>query len=400
MNENLKHYNTLLRDIKQRVRQGQLRANLSANAEMLAAYWDIGRMIHERQQIEGWGAKVIPRLASDLKNELADVKGFTERNLKFMVQFYKEYADFPIGKLPVSQLENQILPVTEKKDHENGKLTVSHLKEIKKSITQLPVAKLQDTDIQNNLILFTGWAHHIILIQKVKELPSRYWYMQQCLINGWSRDTLVEMIKSKLYERQGNAVTNFDTTLPPLQSILAKEILKDPYIFDFTTLATEYTEHELELQLTKHVQKFLLELGAGFAFVGRQYKLEISDRDFYIDLLFYHLKMRCFVVVDLKKGEFLPEYVGKMNFYCSAIDDILKHETDTPSIGLILCQGKDKLFAEYALRDIHKPIGISEYKLTRLLPNNLKSSLPSIKEIEDELNEKLGLNTENSEGDK
>ena len=200
--------------------------------------------------------------------------------------------------------------------------------------------------------------------------------------------------------RQGNAVTNFDSTLPPLQSLLAKEMLKDPYIFDFTTLATEYTEHELELQLIKHVQKFLLELGAGFAFVGRQYKLEISDRDFYIDLLFYHLKMRCFVVVDLKKGEFLPEYAGKMNFYCSAVDDILKHETDTPSIGLILCQGKDKLFAEYALRDINKPIGISEYTLTRLLPNNLKSSLPSIKDIEDELNEKLGLNTENSEEDK
>ncbi len=400
MTENLKHYKTLLHDIKQRVRQGQLRASLSANSEMLAAYWDIGRMIYERQQKEGWGAKVIPRLASDLKNEMADVKGFTERNLKFMVQFYREYVDFPIGKLPVSQLENQILPVVEKKDHQNGKLTVSHLKEIKKSITQLPVTKLQNIEIQSNLISFTGWAHHIILIQKVKEFPSRYWYMQQCITNGWSRDTLVQMIKSKIHLRQGNAVTNFDTTLPPLQSLLAKEILKDPYIFDFTTLATEYTERELELQLIKHVQKFLLELGAGFAFVGRQYKLEISDRDFYIDLLFYHLKMRCFVVVDLKKGEFLPEYAGKMNFYCSAVDDILKHETDTPSIGLILCQGKDKLFAEYALRDINKPIGISEYTLTRLLPNNLKSSLPSIEDIEDELNEKLGLSSDNQEEDK
>ena len=197
MNDNIKHYKTLLHDIKQRARQGQLRASLSANAEMLAAYWDIGQMIHERQQKEGWGAGVIPRLASDLKNELSDVKGFTERNLKFMVQFYKEYVDFPIGKLPVSQLENQILPVAENKDPQNGKLTVSHLKEIKKSITQLPVAKLQNIEIQSNLISLTGWAHHIILIQQVKELPSRYWYMQQCIINGWSRDTLVQMIKAR-----------------------------------------------------------------------------------------------------------------------------------------------------------------------------------------------------------
>ncbi len=366
MSNDLNLYNTLLHDIKRRVRQGQLRANLKANAEMLAAYWDIGRMIHERQQKEGWGAGVIPRLANDLKNELAEIKGFSERNLKTMIQFYKEYSDFPIGQLPVAQLQ-----------------------EFKNSFRQLPVAKLHPTDIQNDLISLTGWAHHIILIQKIKDLPNRYWYMQQCLINGWSRDTLVEMIKTSVHQRQGNAVNNFDTTLPQMQSALVKEMLKDPYIFDFTTLATEYTERDLELQLVKHVQEFLLELGAGFAFVGRQYRLEVSDRDFYIDLLFYHLKMRCFVVVELKKGEFLPEYVGKMNFYCSAVDDTIKHDTDAPTIGLILCQGKDKLFAEYALRDINKPIGISDYELTRMLPNNLKSSLPSIEDIEKELNEKL-----------
>ena len=203
------------------------------------------------------------------------------------------------------------------------------------------------------------------------------------------------MIKTRVHQRQGNAVTNFDTTLPQLQSALAKDMLKDPYIFDFTTLATEYTERDLELQLIKHVQEFLIELGAGFAFVGRQYKLQVSNRDFYLDLLFYHLKMRCYVVVELKKGEFLPEYAGKMNFYCSDVDDTLKHQTDAPSIGLILCQGKDKLFAEYALRDINKPIGISDYELTRMLPNNLKSSLPSIEDIETELSEKLKGNSEN-----
>ncbi len=374
MKDGLILYSTLLSDIKTRVRQGQLRAGFSANAEMLAAYWDIGKMIHDRQQLEGWGKGVIPRLANDLKNELSEVKGFTERNLKFMVQFYKEYSDLSIGKPVVSQLENQTI---------HRKIS-GELQKVKP-----PVSQLQNTGIQNNLFIMTGWAHHIILIQKVKDLPTRYWYMQQCLTNGWSRNTLADMIVSKLHERQGNAATNFDLTLPSPQSALAKQMLKDPYIFDFSTLATEYTERELETELVKHLEKFLVELGAGFAFVGRQYKLVISEKEFYIDLLFYHLRMRCFVVIELKRGDFIPEYAGKMNFYCSAVDDLLKHPSDGPTIGLILCQGKDKLFAEYALRDIHKPIGISDYELTRILPDNLKSSLPSIEEIEAEMAERL-----------
>lgn len=376
MKEGLILYSTLLSDIKTRVRQGQLRAGFSANAEMLAAYWDIGKMIHDRQQLEGWGKGVIPRLANDLKNELSEVKGFTERNLKFMVQFYKEYSDLSIGKPVVSQLENQTI-------HRKNS---GELQKVKP-----PVSQLQNTGIQNNLFIMTGWAHHIILIQKVKDLPTRYWYMQQCLTNGWSRNTLADMIVSKLHERQGNAATNFDLTLPSPQSALAKQMLKDPYIFDFITLATEYTERELESELVKHLEKFLVELGAGFAFVGRQYKLVISEKEFYIDLLFYHLRMRCFVVIELKRGDFIPEYAGKMNFYCSAVDDLLKHPSDGPTIGLILCQGKDKLFAEYALRDIHKPIGISDYELTRILPDNLKSSLPSIEEIEAEMAERLKI---------
>ena len=385
MKEDLKHYKTLLHDIKQRVRQGQLRASLSANAEMLAAYWDIGRMIHELQQKEGLGARVIPRLANDLKNELSGIKGFSARNIARMVSFHLEYN----GIAFLSPLVAKSIEVPSQ--NENN---------IQSSILPPAVAKLQEAEFLSKDFYSIPWTHHIILLDKIKDISTRCWYMKHVVINGWSKETLLEMIKTSVYQRQGNAVTNFDTTLPPLQSLLAKEMLKDPYIFDFTTLATEYTERELEGQLIKHVQKFLLELGAGFSFVGRQYKIEISDRDFYIDLLFYHLKMRCFVVIDLKKGEFIPEYAGKMNFYCSAVDDILKHETDTPSIGLILCQGKDKLFAEYALKDINKPIGISEYKLTRLLPKNLKSSLPSIQDIEYELNEKLGLNIENPGEDK
>lgn len=377
MKEELVLYNTLLSDIKNRVRQGQIRANFSANAEMLTTYWDIGKMIHERQQMEGWGKGVIPRLAIDLKNELSDVKGFSERNLRSMVYFYIEYPTaYQIWKLPVAKLSKESIAETS--------LITSN-----EPIWQLPVAKLQSNDNQLNIIFEIGWAHHIILIQKVKDLPTRYWYMQQTITNGWSRDTLVDMINAGLHTRQGNAVTNFEKTLPPFHSELARQILKDPYVFDFMTLAVPFTERELELELIKHVEKFLIELGAGFAFVGRQYKLEISDKDCYIDLLFYHLKMRCYVVIDLKKGEFIPEYAGKMNFYCSAADDILRHPTDQGTIGLILCQGKDKVFAEYALRDIHKPIGISDYELTRSLPDNLKGSLPSIEAIEAELSQKL-----------
>lgn len=380
MSTELMHYKDLLVGIKARVRQGQTKVFQTANAEMLATYWDIGKMIHERQQQEGWGKGIIPRLAIDLKNELSDTKGFSERNINYMLRFYTEYQTLTIWQLPVAKLEtdeNSIL-----------QLPVAKLETDENAISPLPMAKLQANEIQ--LITKVGWSHHVILMQKIKDLSTRFWYMQQVIEQGWSRDTLVVQIKNKVHERQGAIVNNFDATLPQTDSNWAKHLFKDPYIFDFATLATEFTERELELNLVQHVEKFLVELGAGFAFVGRQYKLEVSERDFYLDLLFYHLKMRCFVVIELKKGEFMPEYAGKMNFYCSAVDEQLKHETDKPTIGLILCQGKDKLFAEYTLRDINKPIGISEYELTRILPDNLKGSLPSIEEIEENLND-LGI---------
>jgi len=380
MSNELNIYSDLLVGIKNRVRQGQIKAYVAVNAELLATYWDIGKMIHERQQLEGWGKGVIPRLAIDLKNELSEVKGFSERNIRFMVQFYTEYQSITIWKLAVSKLENDVST--------NVKLPVSKLENSETSISPTPLAKFENIDEQ--LFNKISWSHHIILMQKIKDLPTRYWYMQQIVEQGWSRDTLIAQIKSNVHERQGTLVHNFDATLPDIHSHWAKSVFKDPYIFDFTTLATEFSERELEVALTKNVEKFLVELGAGFAFVGRQYHLEISDKDVYLDLLFYHLKTRCFIVIDLKKGDFLPEYAGKMNFYCSAVDDILKHETDQPTVGLILCQGKDKVFAEYTLRGMTKPIGISEYELTRILPENLKGSLPSVEEIENKLNE-LGL---------
>jgi len=378
-------YKNLLDEIKARIRQGQLWANLSANSEMLSTYWDIGRIIHHRQQKEGWGKGVIPRLAKDLKNELAEVKGFSERNISRMLTFFNEYPSYIISPLPVAKSENQaILPPMVAKTEVPSILQPSVAKS-QDEIVQLPIAQLENHQIRIQLISHIGWAHHIILIEKVKDLPTRFWYMQQTIANGWSRDTLADMIKSQLHLRQGQVVSNFERVLPPPQSNLAIQLFKDPYIFDFMTLAAPFTERELELGLVKNVEKFLLELGAGFAFVGRQFKLEISDKDFYIDLLFYHLRMRCFVVIELKKGDFIPEYAGKMNFYCSAVDNMLRHATDQPTIGLILCQGKDKLFAEYSLKDINKPIGISEYELTRALPDNFKGSLPSIEEIEEAL---------------
>ncbi|KIO74462.1 hypothetical protein TH53_26325 [Pedobacter lusitanus] len=348
----IKVYQYLLTEIKVRIRSAQVRAALSANAEMIMLYWDIGKLVNQQQIEQGWGATVTSRLANDIKNELPEVKGFSERNLKFMVQFYKGYDfDDVIGKQAVSQLQES-----------NGEQPVS----------QIP------------------WGHNILLMQKIKEKDVRLWYVEQTILNGWSRDILGLMIKNNLHLRQGETINNFSKTLSVPESDLVRETLKDPYIFDFITLAQPFTERELETELVRHVEKFLLELGAGFAFVGRQYHLTVSDQDFYLDLLFYHLKMRCFIVIDLKKGDFKPEYAGKMNFYCSAVDDLIKYESDKPTIGLILCQTKDKVMAEYALRDMNKPIGISEFELTRSLPKDLRSSLPTIEEIENELKSREG----------
>jgi len=367
MNSDLGFYSSLLNEIKVRIRQAQIRAAVSANAEMILMYWDIGRMIHQRQQMEGWGAGIIPRLVRDIRNELPEVKGFSERNIGYMVRFFREYADPPIlqqavAKLGGSLTEDEALFQTGQKTAPKG----NHLN------LQQYVAKIP-------------WGHNILLMEKVKDLPVRLWYIRQTIEQGWGRDTLAEMIRRKAYERHGQAVSNFSTRLPAPQSELASQMLKDPYLFDFLTLEEPFHERELETGLIRHLENFLLELGSGFAFVGRQYHLEVSDKDFYLDLLFYHLKLRCFIVIELKKGDFKPEYAGKMNFYCSVVDDQLRNDTDQSTIGLILCQTKDRILAEYALRDIHKPIGISDYELTRALPENLKSSLPTVEEIEAEL---------------
>jgi len=381
MSAEIRLYRELLADIKIRVRTAQHKAARSANAEMILMYWDIGRLIAARQETEGWGAGVIPRLAVDLKNELPEEKGFSERNIKRMVQFWNAYPQlFGIGPRPVAQLEPSS--------------TLSRIGP--QAVAQLPpasAARLSNpsaSPLVQQAVVQLSWAHNVILIQKLKHLPTHLWYARQTLEHGWSRDVLTVQIKSRAHERQGGAVTNFAATLPEIHASLAQELLKDPYLFDFLTLEEPFHERELETGLLAHIQKFLLELGRGFAFVGRQYRLEVSDREFHLDLLFYHLHLRCFVVVDLKKGGFKPEYAGKMNFYCSVVDDQLRHAGDASTIGLILCQTKDRILAEYSLRDIHKPIGVADYELTRALPKELASSLPSIESIEAELSQDLG----------
>ena len=328
-------YDVLLRALKERIRTAQVRAVLAVNRELVLLYWQIGREILTRQQQQGWGSKVIDKLAKDLQKEFPEMKGFSPRNLKYMRALAETYPE--------------------------------------------------ETIVQGVLAQIT-WYHNIALMEKLKSQAERLWYAQKTVEHGWSRNILVYQIESQLYQRLGGAVTNFDRALPQPQSDLAHQLLKDPYCFDFLSLGENAQERDLENALVNHIREFLLELGVGFAFVGSQYRLEVGGEDFYIDLLFYHLRLRCYVVIDLKMTEFKPESSGKMNFYVSAVDDLLRHPDDQPTIGIILCKSKNKAVAEYALRDVNKPIGVSTHQLTGGLPKPLETSLPTIEQLEMELN--------------
>ena len=329
-------YDEFLRGLKERIRTAQVKAALAVNRELVLLYWRIGQDILERQRQSGWGSKVIDRLAADLRSAFPEMSGFSPRNLKYMRAFAEAWPD-----------EDFVQQVA----------------------AQLP------------------WFHNCTILDKLKNLAERIWYAQQTIENGWSRNILIHQIESNLFHRKGKAITNFDRTLPAPQSELAQQIIKDPYNFDFLSLGSEAKERDLERGLIAQLQKFLLELGVGFAFVGSQYPLEVDGEDFFIDLLFYHLKLRCFVVIDLKMDQFRPEYAGKMNFYLSAVDDLLKHSSDQPSLGIILCKTKKKMVVEYALRDTSKPLGVAEYRITAALPERLKGNLPSIEDLEAELSE-------------
>jgi predicted nuclease of restriction endonuclease-like (RecB) superfamily len=359
-------YAPLLAEIKARVQSARIKAGLAANRELLALYWDIGRLILDRQRKEGWGAKVIDRLSIDLQREFPGQQGFSPRNLKYMRAFAEAWPETVIVHQPAAQLGE---PQKSKSAIVQASLAQSSASI--SSIVQAPLAQL-------------SWYHHLALIDKLKSPADRLWYAAKTVEHGWSRNVLALQIDAGLHKRQGKAVTNFKTTLPPAHSDLAQGITKDPYLFDFLALRDDANERAIEEGLVGQVEKFLLELGAGFALVGRQVHLEVGDQDFYLDLLFYHLKLRCYVVIDLKARDFTPEAAGKMNFYLSAVDDRFRQAEDLPSIGLILCRTKNRVIAEYALRDLSKPIGVSGYvtKLVDSLPKSLKGAVPSVAELE------------------
>ena len=327
-------YGEWLVDLKGRIHIAQQRATLAVNRELVLLYWQIGRDILARQADQGWGAKVIERLAHDLRAAFPEMKGFSPRNLKYMRAFAEAWPDALF---------------------------------VQEVLAQLP------------------WYHQLALLDKLPGPQTRSWYAAQAIEHNWSRNILVMQIETRLLERSGKAVTNFNANLPSPQSDLARESLKDPYRFDFLGLTDKAQEREVEHALVKHVTEFLLELGAGFAFVGRQVLLDVGGDEFFIDLLFYHLKLRCYVVIELKAGKFKPEHLGQLGFYMTAVDRQIKGEHDTPTIGLLLCKSKNKIVAEYALGDKAQPMGIAEYKLLESLPAELQTSLPSIEQIEREL---------------
>jgi predicted nuclease of restriction endonuclease-like (RecB) superfamily len=327
-------YNIWLMELKERIHKAQQRATLAVNRELVLLYWQIGRDILERQAEQGWGTKVIERLAHDLRSAFPDMKGFSRTNLMYMRAFAGLWQDEAI----VQQVAGQL-----------------------------------------------PWGHNMVLLDKLSEQESRIWYAQKAIENNWSRNVLVMQIETRLIERQGNAVSNFEQRLPKPDSDLARESIKDPYRFDFLGLTEEAQEREIEGSLVKHVTQFLLELGAGFAFVGRQVLLQVGEEEFFIDLLFYHLKLRCYVVIELKADKFKPGHLGQLGFYMTAVDRQMKAKEDAVTIGLLLCKSKDKVVAEYALGDKSQPMGIAEYKLLESLPVPLQTQLPSIEDIEREL---------------
>lgn len=329
-----KSYQTFLVDVKTKIQQAQVKASVAVNQQLLFLYWEMGKMILERQQDAQWGDKMLSQLSKDLQNAFPGVKGFSVRNLKYMRRFARENPDIEFGQAPLAQI---------------------------------------------------SWYHNITLLTKCKDTEERLWYAQQAIEHGWSRNVMVHQIELNLFKRKGKALNNFDRTLPDPQSDMAQQALKDPYIFDFLAIEGKFREKELEDNLIEHITSFLLELGVGFAFIGKQYHLPIGGEDFYIDLLFYHTKLHCYVAVELKTTKFKAEYAGKMNLYLAGLDTEVKSAVDQTSIGLIICKDKNQVVAEYALKNISTPIGISAYELRDSLPEEFESILPSIEEIEREL---------------
>jgi len=364
-------YNELLVQLKQQIRSVQAKAALAVNTSLINLYWNTGKMIAENQALFEGRNNYVAQLEKDLKAEFPNIKGFSRSNLFYMRKFYQFY----LGEISVQQLVG-----------------------LNENTTEISVQQLVAPNLENSVQQVVGltmtlflvpWGHHIVIINKIKQLAEAQFYIQQTIENNWSRAILTLQIEQNLFARQGKAITNFNQTLPEQQALMATQILKDPYNFGFLTLEPKMQELDIERQLTQHITKFLLELGKGFAFIGRQYPLQVGDKDYRLDLLFYHIRLRCFVVVDLKVVEFQPEFAGKMNFYLSVVDEQIKTADDQPTIGIILCKNKNKLEVEYALKGMSQPIGVSEFEVTQALPAELKSNLPTVEEFENELNKDI-----------
>lgn len=344
-------YRAWLGQLKTRFRQVQLKAAVAVNTALLQFYWELGADIVTRQKEHAWGQSFLTQLSADLMREFPEVAGLSVRNLKYIRQWHLFWQVPAFGQQAVAQMGPE--PATPN-------------------------------------ILTIPWGHNLAIVTKCKQHDEALYYVQNTITYGWSRSVLVHQIESGLWQREGRAVTNFAQTLPSVQSELAAQVLKDPYVFDFLSLSKEHSERELETSLVQHITQFLLELGAGFAYIGRQVPLQVGERDFFLDLLFYHTRLHCYVVVELKTVDFEPEFAGKLNFYLKAVDEQLRNEGDHPTIGLLLCKSKDRLVAEYALSDIQKPMGLSTYTLSHTLPEALQGKLPSIEQLERE----LGLDTD------
>lgn len=344
-------YGELLETLKSRIRVAQVQAKLAVNRELIELYWDVGRSVVERQRSDGWGSAAIERLSRDLRTAFPEIQGFSPRNLWRMRAFYLAYTREIEPHLPVPEVDGVILP---------------------QAVAEIP------------------WGHNVLLLEKLRAPLDRLWYACKTVEHGWSRNVLLHQIQTGLHARTGQAVSNFERALPAAQTDLARELLKDPYLFDFLQLGPALRERDLERGLLLNVRDFLLELGVGFALVGSQYHLAVGGQDFYLDLLFYHISLRCYVIVELKVGAFQPEDAGKMNFYLAAIDERFRHEEQRPSIGLILCKERNRVVAEYALRGVEKPIGVAEFRLTEHLPEPLARSLPSVAALEIRLGEADG----------
>lgn len=364
-------YKQLLVSIKQQVQSAQAKAALAVNSSLIQLYWNMGKMIADNQTLFEGRNNYVEQLAKDLRAEFPEMTGFSKRNIFYCRRFYLFYSGSSV---------QQAVALKEMEPNSD--------------LMQQPVALNNENSIQqafglNLNMVSVPWGHHVVLLDKSKTIEEALFYLQQIIENNWSRAILTLQIEQDLYSRQGKAINNFHQTLPEKQALMASQILKDPYNFGFLTLENKVQELDIERQLTKHITKFLLELGKGFAFIGRQYPLQVGDKDYRLDLLFYHIRLRCFVVIDLKVVEFEPEFAGKMNFYLSAVDNQIKTTEDQPSIGIILCKNKNKLEVEYALQGMSKPIGVSEFTVTQALPAELKSTLPTVEEFESELNKEI-----------